>query len=60
MKDLTVGSVVNTKLGEGVIRKIGEPSRGDRGGYAWVMLTLDLNGQVAYCAAREDEPAQSD
>ena len=40
------------------VRKIGEPFRNDRGGFAWSMLTLDVEGECAYVAAREDEIAQ--
>lgn len=57
LKNLTEGDVIKTKAGDGKIRKIGALSHGDRGGYAWAMITLDINGQTAYCVAREDELA---
>jgi hypothetical protein len=57
LKNLREGDIIKTKAGDGKIRKIGPASHGDRGGYAWVMITLDINGQPAYCVAREDELA---
>jgi len=58
LKDLAENSIVPTKSGDAKVRRIGPALRGERGGYAWAMVTLDINGQVAYCIAREDELAQ--
>lgn len=55
LKGLTEGTVIKTKLGDGKIRKIGTLHPGERNKYSWAMLTLDINGKLAYCVAREDE-----
>ena len=46
---LTDGTVT-----KGKIRRIGASDPGNKG---YVMLTLDVSGTVAYCAARETELA---
>ena len=60
LKDVAEGGTIKTKAGTAQVRKIGPTLRGDDSAYAWAMLTLDINGQVAYCVAREDELARSD
>lgn len=55
LKDLTEGMIIKTKNGDGKIRKIGPVQRSENSRYSWAMLTLDINGQTVYCAAREDE-----
>lgn len=52
---IEVGTVIQTKLGEGRVRRIGEIAYGERSKYGWCMVTLDVAGEVVYCVAREDE-----
>ena len=59
-KNLTVGSRIKTKGGDGVITKIGNIHHSmESNGVGWAMLTLTmvLGGEVGYAPAREDELA---
>lgn len=59
LKALKVDDVITTKAGDAKIRRIGPAHYGETSKHSWSMLTLDINGQVAYCVAREDELAES-
>lgn len=59
-RNLAEGDTIKTVLGNATIKKIGAVQRSDRSAYAWAMLTLDIEGNVVYCVAREDELLSSD
>lgn len=61
-KNLKVGSTIKTKLGDGLITKIGDVHyNAESHGVGWAMLTVTIPSiGTAYAPARADELAHDD